>query len=53
MVARVVLQKGRAVTHNRYKCVTVSLSKRLRAGRFTSETAVRWFQKSETDTSKQ
>jgi hypothetical protein len=34
-----------AVTYNRYKFVTVSLLKRLRNGRFTSETAVRQFQK--------
>jgi hypothetical protein len=34
-----------AVTHNRYKFVTASLPKRLRNGRFTSETAVRRFQK--------
>jgi hypothetical protein len=33
-----------AVTHNRYKFVTVSLPKRLRNGRFTSETAP-WIQK--------
>jgi hypothetical protein len=30
-------------THNRYKCVTVSLPTRLRNGRFNSETAVRQF----------
>jgi hypothetical protein len=30
-----------AVTHNRYKFVTVSLPKRMRDGRFASETAVR------------
>jgi hypothetical protein len=34
-----------AVTYNRYKVVTVSLPKRFRNGRFTSETAVRRFQK--------
>ena len=34
-----------AVTYNRYKFVTVSLPKRLRNGRFNSETAVRRFQK--------
>jgi hypothetical protein len=33
-----------AVTHNRYKFVTVSLLERLRGGRFTSKTAVRRFQ---------
>jgi hypothetical protein len=33
-----------AVTYNRYKCVTVSLPKRLRNGRFISETAT-WIQK--------
>jgi hypothetical protein len=35
-----------AVTYSRYKCVTVLLLKRLRAGngRFTSETAT-WIQK--------
>jgi hypothetical protein len=33
-----------AVTNNRYKCVTVSLLKRLSSGRFTSETAT-WIQK--------
>jgi hypothetical protein len=33
-----------AVTHNRYKFLTVSLLKRLRNGRFTSET-VTWIQK--------
>jgi hypothetical protein len=36
---------GMAVAHNRYKFVTVSLPKRLRNGRFTSQTAVWWFQK--------
>jgi hypothetical protein len=36
---------GMAVAYNRYKFVTVSLPKRLCNGRFTSETAVRWFQK--------
>ena len=35
---------GQAVTYNRYKFVTVSLPKRFRNGRFTSETAVRRFQ---------
>jgi hypothetical protein len=34
-----------AVTYSRYKFVTVSLPKRLRNGRFTSETAVLRFQK--------
>jgi hypothetical protein len=34
-----------AVTHNRYKFVTVSLPERLRNGHFTSATAVRRFQK--------
>jgi hypothetical protein len=34
-----------AVTYGRYKCVTVSLPERFRNGRFTSETAVRRFQK--------
>jgi hypothetical protein len=34
-----------AVTHDRYKFLTASLPKRFRDGRFTSETAVRWFQK--------
>jgi hypothetical protein len=34
-----------AVTYSRYKFVTVSLPKQLRNGRFTSETAVRRFQK--------
>jgi hypothetical protein len=34
-----------AVTYGRYKFVTVSLLKRFRNGRFTSETAVRRFQK--------
>jgi hypothetical protein len=34
-----------AVAHNRTKFVTVSRLKRLRDGRFTSETAVRRFQK--------
>jgi hypothetical protein len=34
-----------AVTHKRKKIVTVSLPKRFRNGRFTSETAVRRFQK--------
>jgi hypothetical protein len=34
-----------AVTHSRYKFVTVSLPKRFRNGRFTSKTAVRQFQK--------
>jgi hypothetical protein len=34
-----------AVTHGRYKFVTVSLPKRLRNGRFNSEAAVRRFQK--------
>jgi hypothetical protein len=33
-----------AVTYNRYKFVTVSLPKRFRNGRFTSETAVRRFE---------
>jgi hypothetical protein len=33
-----------AVTHNRYKFVTVSLPKRLHNGRLTSETAT-WIQK--------
>jgi hypothetical protein len=33
------------VTYNRYKFVTVSVPKRLRNGRFASETAVRQFQK--------
>jgi hypothetical protein len=33
-----------AITHNRYKFVTVSLSKRFLNGRFASETAVRRFQ---------
>jgi hypothetical protein len=32
-------------TYNRYKFVTVLLPKRLRNGRFTSETAVRRLQK--------
>jgi hypothetical protein len=36
---------GMAVLYGRYKFVTVSLPKRLRNGRFTSETAVRRFQK--------
>jgi hypothetical protein len=36
---------GIAVTCNRYKFVTVSLPKRFRNGRFTSETAVLRFQK--------
>ena len=36
---------GMAVTYSRYKFVTVSLPKRFRNGRFTSETAVRRFQK--------
>jgi hypothetical protein len=36
---------GMAVTYNRYKFVTVPLPKRFRNGRFTSETAVRRFQK--------
>jgi hypothetical protein len=36
---------GMAVTYSRYKIVTVSLPKRFRNGRFTSETAVRRFQK--------
>jgi hypothetical protein len=35
---------GMAVTYERYKFVTVSLPKRLRNGRFTSETAT-WIQK--------
>jgi hypothetical protein len=35
---------GMAVKYNRYKFVTVSLPKRFRNGRFTSETAVRRFQ---------
>jgi hypothetical protein len=34
-----------AVTFNRYKFVAVSPPKRLRNGRFASETAVRRFQK--------
>ena len=34
-----------AVTYNRYNFLTVSLPKQLRNGRFTSETAVRRFQK--------
>jgi hypothetical protein len=34
-----------AVTHSRYKFVTVSFPKRFRNGRFTPETAVRRFQK--------
>jgi hypothetical protein len=34
-----------AVTYNRYKFVTVSIPKWFRNGRFTSETAVRRFQK--------
>jgi hypothetical protein len=34
-----------AVTYGRYKFLTVSLPKRLHNGRFTSETAVRRFQK--------
>jgi hypothetical protein len=34
-----------AVAHNRYKFVTVPIPKRLRNGRFTSETAARRFQK--------
>jgi hypothetical protein len=34
-----------AVTYNRYKFVTVSLPKRLIGDRFSSETAVRRFQK--------
>jgi hypothetical protein len=34
-----------AVTYSRHKFVTVSLLKRLHNGRFTSETAVRRFQK--------
>jgi hypothetical protein len=34
-----------AVTYSRYKFVTVPLPKRFRNGRFTSETAVRRFQK--------
>jgi hypothetical protein len=33
------------IIYNRYKIVTVSLPKRLRNGRFTSETTVRRFQK--------
>jgi hypothetical protein len=36
-----------AVTYSRYKFVTVALPKRLCNGRFTSETAVRRFQKPE------
>jgi hypothetical protein len=38
-----------AVAYNRYKFVTVSLPKRFRNGRFTSETATwiqKWFKKS-------
>jgi hypothetical protein len=34
-----------AVTYSRYKFVAVSLPERLSNGRFTSETAVRRFQK--------
>jgi hypothetical protein len=34
-----------AVTQSRYKFLTASLPKRLRNGRFTSDTAVRRFQK--------
>jgi hypothetical protein len=34
-----------AVTHSRNKFVTVSIPKRFSNGRFTSETAVRRFQK--------
>jgi hypothetical protein len=34
-----------AVTYSRFKFLTVSLLKRLRNGRFISETAVRRFQK--------
>jgi hypothetical protein len=34
-----------AVTCNRYQCFAVSLPKRLRNGCFTSETAMRRFQK--------
>jgi hypothetical protein len=40
---------GMAVTYNRYNFLTASLPKRLRNGRFTSETAVRRF-RSETTT---
>jgi hypothetical protein len=36
---------GMAAAYSRYKFVTVSLPKRFRNGRFTSETAVRRFQK--------
>jgi hypothetical protein len=37
---------GMAVAcYSRYKFVTVSIPKRFRNGRFTSETAVRWFKK--------
>jgi hypothetical protein len=36
---------GMAVTHSRYNFLTVPLPKRLRNGRFSSETAVRQFQK--------
>jgi hypothetical protein len=33
-----------AITDNRYKFVTVSIPKRLRSGRFASETALKkWF----------
>ena len=36
---------GMAAAYNRYKFVTVSPPKRLRNGRYTSETVVRRFQK--------
>jgi hypothetical protein len=36
---------GMAVTYGRYKSITISLPKRLSNGRFTSEAAVRRFQK--------
>ena len=33
------------IAYSRYKFLAASLPKRFRNGRFTSETAVRWFQK--------
>jgi hypothetical protein len=43
-ISETAVRWGMAVTHSRYKFVTISLPKRFPNGRFTSETAT-WIQK--------